>query len=112
MVFITGGSFEMGADNNQAQQDEYPKHKVTVNSFWMDKTEVTNAEFALFVKQTNYITTAEKKIDWNELKKQFSILGKLCTPKAILAIPHFVRTENGKINRKESLKQMVMRIAI
>ena len=70
MVFITGGSFEMGADNNQAQQDEYPKHKVTVNSFWMDKTEVTNAEFAVFVKQTNYITTAEKKIDWNDLKKQ------------------------------------------
>ena len=70
MVFITGGNFEMGADNDQAQQDEYPKHKVAVNSFWMDKNEVTNAQFTQFVNETKYITTAEKKIDWNELKRQ------------------------------------------
>lgn len=70
MVFIKGGTFEMGADNNQADKDEYPKHKVTLNAFWMDCTEVTNAQFAEFVKATNYITTAEKKIDWEELKKQ------------------------------------------
>lgn len=60
----------MGADNNQASQDEYPKHKVTVKGFWMDATEVTNAQFAAFVKATGYITTAERKPDWNELKKQ------------------------------------------
>ncbi len=70
MVFIKGGTFEMGADNNQADKDEYPKHLVTVSSFWIDITEVTNAEFAEFVKATNYITTAEKNIDWEELKKQ------------------------------------------
>jgi formylglycine-generating enzyme required for sulfatase activity len=70
MLYIKGGSFEMGADNNQADQDEYPKHKVTVSGFWMDETEVTNAQFAEFIKATNYITTAEKNIDWNELKKQ------------------------------------------
>lgn len=60
----------MGADNKQASPDEYPKHKVTVNGFWMDVTEVTNAEFARFVKATGYITTAERKPDWNELEKQ------------------------------------------
>ncbi len=70
MVFIKGGTFDMGADNNQANQDEYPKHQVTVSSFWMDVTEVTNAQFAAFIKATNYITTAEKNINWEDLKKQ------------------------------------------
>ncbi|GAA4924084.1 formylglycine-generating enzyme family protein [Mucilaginibacter defluvii] len=70
MVFIKGGTFSMGGDNNQAADDEYPKHKVTVSGFWMDATEVTNAQFAWFVKATGYITTAERKPDWNELKKQ------------------------------------------
>lgn len=60
----------MGADNKQAAEDEYPKHKVTISGFWIDATELTNAEFAKFVKATGYITTAERKPDWNELKKQ------------------------------------------
>lgn len=70
MVFIEGGIFEMGADNNQARADEFPKHPVQVNSFWMDIHEVTNAEFKKFVDATGYITIAEKDVDWNELKKQ------------------------------------------
>jgi formylglycine-generating enzyme required for sulfatase activity len=70
MVWIPGGTFRMGADNAQASADEYPKHTVTVSGFWMDRTEVTNAEFAAFVRATGYVTTAERKPDWNELKKQ------------------------------------------
>jgi sulfatase modifying factor 1 len=70
MVFIKTGTFLMGADNKQAAPDEYPKHKVTVNGFWIDVTEVTNAQYARFVNATHYVTTAEKKPDWNELKKQ------------------------------------------
>lgn len=70
MKWIKPGKFLMGADNNQAEADEYPKHWVTVNGFWMDTSEVTNASFAKFVKSTGYITTAEKKPDWNTLKKQ------------------------------------------
>jgi len=70
MVFIEGGTFMMGADNEQASRDEYPKHKVKVSGFYMDETEVTNAQFAAFVKSTGYITIAEKDVDWNELKKQ------------------------------------------
>jgi len=70
MVLIKPGTFLMGGDNSQAQPDEYPKHKVTVKGFWMDATEVTNAQFAAFVKATGYVTTAERKPDWNELKKQ------------------------------------------
>ena len=70
MVFIPAGEFEQGGDNDQASDDEYPKHKVKLKGFWIDATEVTNAQFAEFVKATGYVTTAEKKPDWEELKKQ------------------------------------------
>ncbi|MDB5273017.1 MAG: formylglycine-rating enzyme family protein [Chitinophagaceae bacterium] len=70
MVWIEGGTFDMGGDNKQASEDEYPKHKVTVNGFWIDVTEVTNAQFAQFVKATGYVTTAEQKPDWEVLKTQ------------------------------------------
>lgn len=70
MVYIPGGTFMMGGDNSQAGEDEYPKHKVTVDPFYMDEHEVTNVQFAQFVKATGYVTTAEQKPDWEELKKQ------------------------------------------
>ncbi|GAB4037041.1 formylglycine-generating enzyme family protein [Spirosoma gilvum] len=60
----------MGADNEQGRADEYPKHSVQVNAFWIDVTEVTNAQFARFVNATGYITTAERKPSWEELRKQ------------------------------------------
>jgi len=69
MIFIKGGEFTMGGNNKQAKQDEYPKHKVIVNSFWMDETEVTNSQFKKFIDATGYVTTAEKMIDWEEIKK-------------------------------------------
>jgi len=69
MLRIPGGVFEMGGDNNQASPDEYPKHKVKVDPFYIDVTEVTNAQFKKFVDATGYITTAERKPDWEELKK-------------------------------------------
>ncbi|MGZ8542236.1 MAG: formylglycine-generating enzyme family protein [Chitinophagaceae bacterium] len=69
MKYIPGGSFMMGGDNEQASADEYPKHSVRVDGFWMDETEVTNAQFQKFVAATGYITTAEQKPDWEELKK-------------------------------------------
>ena len=43
MIFIQGGKFLMGGDNDEARSDEFPKHKVEVSSFWMDQNEVTNA---------------------------------------------------------------------
>lgn len=69
MVLIPAGTFAMGADNAEAAADEYPKHNVSVAAFYMDVTEVTNAQFQQFVNATGYITTAEQKPDWNELKK-------------------------------------------
>lgn len=70
MVWIPAGTFMMGGNDYLAKQDEFPKHKVHMDGFWMDKTAITNAQFQAFVQATGYVTTAEKKPDWNELKKQ------------------------------------------
>ena len=68
MVFIEGGVFFMGGDNNEARSDEFPKHEVKISSFWMDQTEVTNSQFKKFIDETGYVTTAERKIDWEDIK--------------------------------------------
>lgn len=70
MKFIPTGDFMMGAADKEGRPDEYPVHEVMVNGFWIDDTEVTNAQFARFVKATGYVTQAERKPDWEELKKQ------------------------------------------
>lgn len=70
MVLIPAGKLHMGGDNNQAAQNEYPKHEVLINSFFMDETEVTNYNFKEFIDDTGYLTVAEKELDWEELKKQ------------------------------------------
>jgi formylglycine-generating enzyme len=71
MVWIPGGEFSMGAvdplgqDANvvgmQATTDSRPIHRVYVDGFWMDATEVTNRQFAEFVKATGYVTVAERR---------------------------------------------------
>lgn len=70
MALIPAGQLDMGADNQQADANEYPKHKVEIKAFWMDEHEVTNEEFKLFVDATSYLTVAERAIDWEEMKKQ------------------------------------------
>ena len=70
MLKIPGGEYSMGASDDEGRQDEYPQHKVKVNGFWMDATEVSNAQFQKFINATGYVTTAEIKPDWEELKKQ------------------------------------------
>ena len=61
MVFIKGGSFMMGSD--KFYPEEKPVHKVTVDSFWIDKYPVTNHEYGEFVSATNYITIAERPLN-------------------------------------------------
>lgn len=68
MAYIPEGAFVMGGKSNQAEPDELPRHEVSVSAFFMDKTEVTNAQFLEFVKATGYKTVAEQEIDWEELK--------------------------------------------
>lgn len=70
MVWVEGGSFQMGAHDNTGRPDEYPLHEVRLDGFWMDATEVTNGQFRQFVAETGYVTTAEQAPDWEELKTQ------------------------------------------
>lgn len=70
MVLIPAGDFQMGSDGDQAREDESPIHKVHVDAFWMDQTEVTNSQFKAFIDATGYVTTAEKKPNWEQLKKE------------------------------------------
>ena len=69
MVWIPGGEFSMGAQDPpdlddqvgmQATTDSRPVHRVFVDGFWMDATEVTNEQFAAFVNATGYRTVAEQ----------------------------------------------------
>jgi formylglycine-generating enzyme required for sulfatase activity len=57
MVWIRGGEFWMGSEEFP---DALPLHRVYVDGFWMDRTEVTNEQFEKFVKATGYVTIAER----------------------------------------------------
>ena len=70
MVWIPGGEFEMGTDSDAGRPEEMPAHRVSVRSFWMDVTEVTNAQFKAFVDATGYKTTAERAPTAEEILKQ------------------------------------------
>ena len=70
MVWIPGGEFSMGSEGKcdgksccspATVADAVPIHRVYVDGFWMDETDVTNEEFASFVKATGYVTVAERK---------------------------------------------------
>jgi formylglycine-generating enzyme len=58
MARLEGGRFTLGSDSGYAE--ERPVREVAVDGFWIDRTEVTNAQFAAFVKATGYVTEAER----------------------------------------------------
>lgn len=70
MVLLAGGTFTMGHDGGfdtpygrKEFPEEQPAVRVTVGPFWIDETEVTNAQFAEFVVATGYVTFAERPLD-------------------------------------------------
>ncbi len=63
MVWVPGGRFWMGT---KRMEDAQPVHQVEVKGFWMDRNDVTNEEFAAFVKATGYVTIAERPLDPKE----------------------------------------------
>src|SRR5262249_12043278 len=65
MVWIPGGVFWMGSPDFP---DAQPVHKVYVDGFWMDKTEVTNEQFAKFIAATGYVTVVERWPDQERFK--------------------------------------------
>lgn len=60
MILVEGKKFTLGSDHFE---DAKSKKEVEVNSFYIDEHEVTNAQFAQFVKETNYVTVAERPLD-------------------------------------------------
>ena len=74
MVWIPGGEFSIGvadprrlpSGGREAMHDARPIHRVALDGFWMDQTPVTNAQFARFVKETGYVTVAERPLDPND----------------------------------------------
>jgi TolB protein len=51
MIYVPGGTFQMGSgtSDSDANDDEFPQHSVTLDGFWIDRTEVTNAQYSLCV---------------------------------------------------------------
>ena len=60
MVFVSGGEFAMGLDDPRFPEAG-PAHRVRVSPFWIDATEVSNAQFERFVRATGYVTVAERR---------------------------------------------------
>ncbi|MGH9161806.1 MAG: formylglycine-generating enzyme family protein [Vicinamibacteraceae bacterium] len=60
MAWVEGGTFRMGSEEFP---DAQPIHAVTVNGFWMDEHEVTNAQYARFAEETEYVTVAERPLN-------------------------------------------------
>jgi formylglycine-generating enzyme required for sulfatase activity len=75
MVYVPAGKFLRGLTGEDITDlsllcpecdpylysDQTPQREINLDSFWIDKTEVTNAQFAKFVSETGYVTTAEQK---------------------------------------------------
>jgi formylglycine-generating enzyme required for sulfatase activity len=66
---IPDGEFTMGNTAADAPRHETPAHRVRVSAFFIDRTDVTNAEFRKFVEATGYVTTAEKAPTEDEILK-------------------------------------------
>jgi formylglycine-generating enzyme required for sulfatase activity len=64
MVYVPGGRFQMGAHEGDpdARSDEFPPHTVTLDGFWIDQTEVTNAQFAAFLNENGNSDEAGRKM--------------------------------------------------
>jgi formylglycine-generating enzyme len=64
MIYLSGGTYKRGSegkqDNGKIYYEESPVHEVSVGAFFMDKTEVTNAQFKTFIDATGYKTMAER----------------------------------------------------
>jgi formylglycine-generating enzyme required for sulfatase activity len=87
-VHIAGGTFQMGSADYY--EEEGPVHSETVAPFWIDRYDVTNADFARFVAATHYVTDAERTpdpADYPDIPKD-----KLVAGGAVFTSPEGVRT--------------------
>ena len=82
MVWIAGGKFTMGSDDERPE--ERAAHQVSVGAFWIDRHEVTNAQFARFIEATGYKTIAERGLD---PKDHPGVPPELLAPGAVVFTP-------------------------
>ena len=82
MTFIQGGSFAMGSD--RFYPEERPVRRVSVSDFWIDRTPVTNRQFAAFVAATGYRTLAEIPPDPRDYP---GLAPELAQPGSLLFVP-------------------------
>ena len=78
MTFIQGGTFQMGSEKHRPE--ERYVHRVEVDGFWIDRHEVTNAQFRKFVDATGYVTLAERGLDpkaFPQMPKELLVPGSL-----------------------------------
>ena len=61
MALIPAGDFMMGSPEGEGAFDEHPQHTVYLDVYYIDKYEVTNAQFREFVEATGYVTDVERK---------------------------------------------------
>ena len=99
MVYVPGGTFPMGSteDDAEASPDEMPRHTVTVDGFWIDQTEVTNAQFVKFLNQhRNSSLQGTRMIVLDEGYAQISQVGvEFVTTEAALDRPVVMVTWHG-----------------
>jgi formylglycine-generating enzyme required for sulfatase activity len=93
MVFIPGGSFVMGSD--QERPEERFSHTVKVDGFWIDQHEVTNAQFAKFVEATGHKTLAERGVD----PKTHPGMEQVSVPGSIVFIKPTAITRGGDLTQ-------------
>lgn len=102
MVWVESKEFVMGSDNVDARKDEKPPHAVSVKSFWMDETPVTNRQFALFVEATHYTTTAEKAPTLQEIMAQVPPGTPPPTPDKLVAASLVFKPTEGPVSLKSN----------
>jgi sulfatase modifying factor 1 len=84
MVWIPGGEFTMGSELASAPMHEKPAHRVSVDGFFMDETDVTNAQFRAFIEATSYVTTAERTPTLEEIMRNAMPGGKPPSPEQLV----------------------------
>jgi formylglycine-generating enzyme required for sulfatase activity len=78
MVYVPSGTFQMGSavGDPYTEADEFPQHTVTLDGFWLDRTEVSVAQFHQFATETDYESEAEQEgwaltwtgTEWDEVE--------------------------------------------
>ena len=91
MVYIPGGEFDRGTV--RAGPDSKPVRRIQVDAFFMDATEVTNAQFSKFVDETGYLTIAEQKPDPKDFPGADP---KLLVPGSVVFTPPNIKVEKWR----------------